>query len=81
MKFKLANTQMGGGAPTGAPHVVDFPQQELTDFRRKLDAQMSAKSKSRSARTDYLKSNFTTELISEILQEPGVPEWMEDLCA
>ena len=32
MKFKPAGTQMGGGAPTGAPHTVDFLQQEIADL-------------------------------------------------
>ena len=81
MKFKPANTQMRGGTPTGAPHAVDFLHQEIADLRRKLDAQMTAKSKSKSTRTDYLKGSLTADLIAEFLQEPGIPEWMEDLCA
>ena len=81
MKFKPNNTQVGGGAPAGALHVVEFLQQELADLRRKFDAQASDKSKSRSGKKGYLKGAITTELIAEFLQEPGVPEWMEDLCA
>ena len=81
MKFKPANSQVGGGAPIGAPHTVGFLHQELGDLRRKLDAQTAAKSKSRSAGTDYLKGNLTADLIAEFRQEPGIPEWMEDLCA
>ena len=35
MKLKPANTQVGGGASTGAPHAVNFPHQELADLRRR----------------------------------------------
>ena len=81
MKFKPANTEVGGGTPTGAPHTVDILPQEIADLRRKLDAQMAAKSKSKSTRTNYLKGNLTAGVIAEFLQEPGIPEWMEDVCA
>ena len=80
MKFRPTGTQMGGGAPTGAPHVVDFLHQENADLRRKLDAQSAAKSKSKSAKTNYPKGVLTTDLIGEFLQEPAIPEWMDDLC-
>ena len=65
---------MGGGAPTGAPHAVNFLHYELADLRRKLDSQTAAKSKSKLARMDYLKGNLITELIAEFPQEPGIPE-------
>ena len=81
MKFRPAGTQMGGGAPTGAPHAVDFLQQEIAHLRRKLDAQSAAKSKSKPSKMDYLKGVLTAEVIEEFLQEPGIPEWMGDLCA
>ena len=71
---------MGGGAPTGAPHAVDYLHQEIADLRRKLDAQSAAKSKLNSAKTDDLKGVLTAGLIEEFLQEPAFPEWMEDLC-
>ena len=80
MKFKPLGTQMGGGAPTGAPHAVEFLHQEIADLRRKLDAQSAAQSKSKSAKTDYLKGVLTAGLIEEFLQEPAIPEWMTDLC-
>ena len=81
IKFKPVGTQMGGGAPTGAMHTVDFCHQEIADLRRKLDAQSAAKSKSKSSKTDYLKGALTAELIEEFLQDPGIPKWMGDLCA
>ena len=81
MKFKSTNTKMGGGAPTGAPHAVQFLPRELADVRRKLYAQVADKSKSKLTKTDYLKGARTTELIAEFLQEPRVPDWMVDLCA
>ena len=71
---------MGGGAPTGAPYAVKFLHQEIADLRRKLDAQSAAQSKSKSAKTDYLKGVLTAGLIEELLQEPAIPEWMTDLC-
>ena len=80
MKFKPIGTQMGGGAPTGAPHVVDFLHQEIANLRHKLDAQSAAKSKSKSAKTYYLKGVLTAGWIDEFLQEPAIPEWMQDLC-
>ena len=80
MKFKPVGTQMGGGAPTGAPHAVEFLHQEIADLRRKLDAQSAAQSKAKSAKTDCLKGVLTAELIEEFLQEPAIPEWMTDLC-
>ena len=79
MKFKPVGNQMGGGAPAGAPHAVEFLHQEIADLRRKLDAQSTAQSKSKSAKTDYLKGALTAELIEEFLQEPAIPEWMTDL--
>ena len=57
MKFKATGTQMGGGAPTGAPHAVDFLHQEIADLRCKLDAQLAAKLKSKSTKTYYLKGS------------------------
>ena len=81
MKFKPTNTQVGGGAPTVAPHAVNFLHQEIADVRRKLDARMDAKSKSKSTTTYYLKGILIADLIAEFLQEPGIPEWMEDQCA
>ena len=80
MKFKPVGTQMGGGAPTGAPHAVEFLHQEIADVRRKLDAQSAAQSKSKSAKTDYLKGVLTAGLIKEFLHEPAIREWMTDLC-
>ena len=67
MKFKPVGTQMGGGAPTGAPHAVDFLHQEIAHLRRKLTAQSAAKSKLKSAKTDYLKGVLTNGLIEEFL--------------
>ena len=67
MKFKPTGTRMGCGAPTGAPHAVDFLHLEIADLRRKLDAQSAAKSKSKSAKTDYLKGVLTAGLIEEFL--------------
>ena len=71
---------MGGGAPAGAPHAVEFLHEEIADLRRKLDAQTTAQSKSKSAKTDYLKGALTAGLIEEFLQEPAIPEWMTDRC-
>ena len=33
MKFKPVGNQMGGGAPAGAPHAVEFLHQEIADLR------------------------------------------------
>ena len=84
MKFKPTGThgtEMGGGAPTRAPHAVDFLHQEIAHLRSKLDAWLAAKSKSKSNKTDYLRGVLTADLIGEFLQEPGILAWMEDLCA